>query len=47
MTCARLGQRRGDATADAAARSGYHGDLASKLFHEFLPLPWTPKSISG
>jgi hypothetical protein len=44
---ARRGQRDGDAPADAAAPSGHHGDLVSKLFHEFLPLPWTPKSSSG
>jgi hypothetical protein len=44
---ARRGQRDGDAPADAAAPSGHHGDLVSKLLHEFLPLLWTPKSSPG
>jgi hypothetical protein len=39
------GRRRVDiGDHDMRARPGNHGDLASKLFHEFLPPPWTPKS---
>jgi hypothetical protein len=44
---ARRGQRRGDAPADAAPRSGHHGDPTSKLFHETPSAAVDPKSSPG